>query len=359
MKKNDVLIPIYKHKWEKINTLIDTIFERQYYTNHGPELVQLESKIEEFFHEKSAVLGLSNVDISFLISLVSLNVKKNILVPSILPTFAIQAFNLLNINPIFLPVDRHTGLINIDNINSELLNKSNVLMVVNLLSLSIDYNKLSKLLKSKEIRVIILSIDSFGQDYYKSNNDFIEIFSLHESTIINGSDGALIRTNNKDLAEKIRNIRSSYGVRKKVNIPFTGNGRMSEIQAGLANISFTEIENTINKNQSIFNYFSTNLNSIENIQLVNPSLYNVRPNYSKLILKTKSKIKINTNSINHNCKHLDYQIFHLGHLNYSINQDDANATEFYTNTYIIQIPSTFNKKNIDEYCYVLKNHFSN
>ncbi len=45
--------------------------------------------------------------------------------------------------------------------------------------------------------------------------------------------GAIVLTDNEQIANKIRNIRSSYGAPVKVNVPITGNGRMSEAQAVL------------------------------------------------------------------------------------------------------------------------------
>ena len=45
---------------------------------------------------------------------------------------------------------------------------------------------------------------------------------------------AYIVTDDDDVADKIRTIRSSYGMRRKMDVPVGGYGRVSEIQAGLA-----------------------------------------------------------------------------------------------------------------------------
>ena len=45
--------------------------------------------------------------------------------------------------------------------------------------------------------------------------------------------GAILFTDNEQVANKIRNMRSSYGTPVKIDVPITGNGRMSEAQAVL------------------------------------------------------------------------------------------------------------------------------
>jgi dTDP-4-amino-4,6-dideoxygalactose transaminase len=45
--------------------------------------------------------------------------------------------------------------------------------------------------------------------------------------------GGIITTNDDNLAEIFRNIRSSYGARKVLKVKATCNGRFSEIQAGI------------------------------------------------------------------------------------------------------------------------------
>jgi dTDP-4-amino-4,6-dideoxygalactose transaminase len=75
----------------------------------------------------------------------------------------------------------------------------------------------------------------------------VELFSFEQSQLVNGGEGACVVTNDEELAAKIRNIRSSYGAGRLVEIPFTGNGRMSEFQAGMAILSLERLDNYKNQ----------------------------------------------------------------------------------------------------------------
>ena len=57
----------------------------------------------------------------------------------------------------------------------------------------------------------------------------------YDALIFNINDiVAYITTADDDLADKLRTLRSSKGVRRKMKVPYVGYGRVSEIQAGLA-----------------------------------------------------------------------------------------------------------------------------
>lgn len=347
-----------KQNWEQVNQLVDAIFNRQYYTNHGPELKNLELELENKFGG-DAVLGMSNTDIALLIGLVAMNVKKQVIVPSVVPSFVLQALQLLNIKPQFAPVSSTTGIIDLDKIQQSNIDDSTAIVIINLWSMTIDYEKLEKTAASLQIPLIILSLDSFGQNLFKANrSNFIEIFTFHESTFINGTDGACVRTNDKILAEKIRNIRSSYGAREKVKIPFTGNGRMSEIQAGLARISIAGMEETRKKNRTIYNYFLQKISSINNCELLNPYDYNLNPNYSKIIIKLKNGYKLNTAKINENASKHAFYIYQPQNLNMCMDKSDSGANLFNCETYIVPVPAEFTNTSIDIFFEELKKNMA-
>lgn len=59
------------------------------------------------------------------------------------------------------------------------------------------------------------------------------ILSFDRGQAIEAQGAACIATSNAELAEALRNIRSSYGTRTTVSVVKTANGRMSEAQAAL------------------------------------------------------------------------------------------------------------------------------
>ena len=226
---------------KKNNELIDLIFERQYYTNHGPELQELEKNLETSSINYN-FLGLSNYTISFLIAILAINKGGKILIPSILDAEIKQAVDFKKLNYRICDVDSKYGLINI---NYDQLEGIETIIINNTLGFSLNLKEIVKKISSK-VNLIILSKYSFGVNTKSLLNSNILICEIFDCKFYENDDqsyGSIIRINNSEIAERIRNIRSSYGSREKVNIPYTGNGRMSEIQAGLINIALIDFNN--------------------------------------------------------------------------------------------------------------------
>lgn len=66
------------------------------------------------------------------------------------------------------------------------------------------------------------------------------VLSFDRGQAIEAQGAACIATSNAELAEALRNIRSSYGTRTTVSVVKTANGRMSEAQAALGLINLEQ-----------------------------------------------------------------------------------------------------------------------
>ena len=289
---------IYIHDYSKVEYLIDDIFNRQYYTNHGPLGVKLENSLESFYSKNDSILAMANFDISLLISLLSLNLdhSKKVLLPSLVDKSIINCLRFMKLNYEIEEVNTETGLLNFSKNKYENIS---LLLVFNSLGLSKPKSEVFKIAKKSNVPVIFISKHSFGVFEEFIENDlptFIEIFDFSSLSILNGGVVAGVRTNDKGLAEKLRNIRSSYGARKKVEIPFTGNGRMSEVQSGLILLSLENLEETIWKNKVIY---KKKLNLCKDgFTIINFESLNLKTNYSLTIVKVKKNTNNNMNFIN-------------------------------------------------------------
>lgn len=291
--------PSTVYDWRNIDKLVDIIFDRQYYTNHGPELNELENELESFYPE-SEFLGMANYDIAFLISLISLDTGRIIGVPSIIENSVLQALKFLNYELEVLPVNPMTGVLSLNNYVPSKTKKLSTLIVSNLFGNTFDYQELYDFVNTQNVSVIILSKDGFGIKHklkWSPDLNIIEIFDFSKTSMINGGVGAGVRTVNKALSEKLRNIRSSYGARKKTKIPFTGNGRMSEMQAGLIRISLASLESKRSQNKNNFDLFRSLIHELNGCHVTETNhKFSTIPYFSKLITNVDEAYRINMKS---------------------------------------------------------------
>lgn len=333
---------MYKHDWKSIDLLIDAIFERQYYTNHGPELKLLEKELECYYPENE-VLGLASYDIAFLISLVGLNASQRVVVPSLIEKSIFQALTFMKEELEVVSVDPLTGILDLESFEDNNAKNISTIIISNLFGNTIDYQDLYNQANKQNASVIILSRDGFGAPTsfkWKSDVTIIEIFDFSKSSMINGDVGAGLRTNNRVLAEKLRNIRSSYGARSKMKIPFTGNGRMSEIQAGLIRVSLSNLQERVTQNKNTFDKFLELLKKTEHCKVIQTNQrITTKPYYSKMILNIGKQNQINSQNLYSQLGFLKVPLKKAFEYDITILNQEENAIKFMNSTLVLPVYS--------------------
>jgi dTDP-4-amino-4,6-dideoxygalactose transaminase len=105
-----------------------------------------------------------------------------------------------------------------------------------------------------------------------------------------------VTTNNDDLAARIRNIRSSYGAGRPVEIPLTGNGRMSEAQAALGLLSLEDYPAIQKRNQSFHRLYSELLGGIPGLKIMSPAASD-ESNYQYVVIEVGEKFGVDRDAL--------------------------------------------------------------
>jgi hypothetical protein len=195
------------------------IYKNRYFTNHGPLTKQFESELEAFLNISNAVTMMNNT-LAILVAISGSYSGKKVAILSGCEKDVFDAANMSNVDFVN---------ITIDSLETDLPTGVGML-VVSSNTLTKDNSVFFKGVEKKGITVIIcyLSISNFYYHEYFENA--ISVYSLGSGTLV---QGGIITTNDDNLAEIFRNIRSSYGARKALKVKATCNGRFSEIQAGI------------------------------------------------------------------------------------------------------------------------------
>lgn len=195
------------------------IYKNRYFSNHGPLAQQFESELEAFFNVRNAIIVTNNA-LAILIAMSGSYSRKKVAILSGCEKDVLDAVNMSNVDFVNTTID---------SLATESLSSIGML-VVSSNTLTKDNSVFLKGLEEKGITVIIcyLSISDFH--YHENFENAISVYSLGSGTLV---QGGIITTNDGNLAEIFRNIRSSYGTRKAMKVKATCNGRFSEVQAGI------------------------------------------------------------------------------------------------------------------------------
>jgi dTDP-4-amino-4,6-dideoxygalactose transaminase len=260
-------------EWNEYKKYFEGIFDRQYYTNHGPLTQQFEDKLAVYLGVKHAI-AVTNATIGLVMALESLDLKGKVIVPSFTFIATAQALLWAGLEPAFCDVDKATHQITPALVEPLITDDVSAILAVNLWGGCCDLVGLQRLANEHNLRLIYDSAHAFGCE---TNGVPIggfgdaEVFSFHATKFFGTTEGGCITTNDDAIANKLRNIRSSYGSGPVV-VPVvkTSNGRMSEAQAAIGLMNFDSLARRFAENIAAFALYRQNLDALPGIHLVEP-----------------------------------------------------------------------------------------
>lgn len=259
--------------WERYEAAFRDIFERQYYTNHGPLAQALERRLAERLRVGHAIC-VTTATIGLALAAQALGVKGKVLVPALSHVQTAQSLAWAGAEPEFCDVCEETGHLTPDSVEPFLRDGVTAMLAVNLWGGAADIPGLQRVAERTGIKLYIDSSQAFACEIGGTpvgGFGRLEVISFHSSHILGAAEGAVICTDDDDLAAHVRNIRSNYGMGRVVPVGKTGNGRLSEAQAAIALMNLDDLPELLARNHRQFEAYRSHLEGIPGLQLVSPT----------------------------------------------------------------------------------------
>ena len=267
---------LYFPSWDKYEATFRELFDRQYYTNHGPLVQRLEARLAEQLAVRHVVC-VTNATIGLLMAIEALQLRGKVIVPSFTFIATAQALSWTGVEPVFCDVDPISH--QLDPVAVERLIDAEVsaILAVNLWGDACDAEALQAIADRHGISLFFDSAHAMGCSMDGrpiGGSGKLEVFSFHATKVFSSAEGGCITTNDDRLAARLRNIRSSYGAGGAVDVNRTSNGRMSEAQAAIGLLNLDELPQTLQRNRAIFLQYRAALRGIPGITLHEPKRVN-------------------------------------------------------------------------------------
>jgi dTDP-4-amino-4,6-dideoxygalactose transaminase len=272
--------------WTRYEAAFRDIFARQYYTNHGPLAQALEARLAARLNVRHAMC-VTTAGIGLALAAQALGLKGKVVVPALSYVGTAQSLAWANVSPAFCDVSRDTGHITIDTVTPLLSQDVTGILGVNLWGSAFDVDGIAKLADSRGIPLYIDSSHGFGCEIAgKPIGGFgrLEVISFHAAHILGAAEGAVMCTDDDDLAAHVRNIRSNYGSGRPVPVGKTSNGRLSEAQAAIALMNLDDMPELMARNERLYETYGTHLSDIPGLRVVAPAGVN-RSNHETLVCR--------------------------------------------------------------------------
>ena len=277
---------LYFPEWDQYEAAVRGIIQRRYYSNHGPLVRNLESRVETYLGVRNALV-VANGTLGLYLVALALGLQGKVIMPSFTFIATAQAFLMAGIEPVFCEVDPLTHHMTPEAAEAVLEDGVCAVCAVNLWGGTANLPGLEDWARSHRLPLIFDSAHAFGVQRAEGmvgRFGRAEVFSFHATKVMSATEGGCICTDDDDLAERIRNIRSDNGIRRPVNVALTVNGRMSEAQAAIALMSLDDIERRVANNRNIFETYGAALATVPGVRIVEPNGV-VHSNYQNAVVE--------------------------------------------------------------------------
>jgi len=279
--------------WEHFCASFHGIFERRYYTNHGVLAQELEERLSLLLGVRHALV-MTNATIALSLACKGLNlpVGGKVIVPGFTFAATVQALSWAGLEPVFCDIDPHNHLITQATV-TPLLDTPGVgaILGIHLWGKACDTDGLTALAKEHSILIFFDAAHAIGcthKGFTIGGFGNCEVFSFHGTKILTSTEGGCITTNDDALAERLRNLRSSYGRRVAVPIPIDGYGRFSEAQAAFGLLSLEDFPKNCAANEKRMRLYHEGLRDMPGIRFLLPTP-GERHNYQYVVLEIEEK----------------------------------------------------------------------
>lgn len=265
---------------------IESMLQRQMFTNNGPLLLKLESAVAAYLGVRH-VVAVNNATIALMLAAEAMELKGEVIMPSFTFIATAHAMAWQGLRPVFVEVDKTNGLLDPAAVEAAITPHTSAILGVHLWGKACDVEALAHIAQKHNIQLFFDAAHAFGAGHQSTmigNFGRCECFSLHSTKVFHSLEGGLITTNEDALASRLRLLRN-FGITGEDQCAGLGiNAKMTEACAamGLANLSC--LERIVAVNKACWQEYYAGLQGLDGLDTIH---YNAdeRHNYHYVMLR--------------------------------------------------------------------------
>jgi perosamine synthetase len=237
----------------------------------GPMVIQFEKKFAEFAGVKHAI-AVNTGTAALHSAIIAAGVKQGdeVLLPSFTFVATAEAVVMAGGKPVFIDIDPETYHISPDEIEKAVTKKTKAVLPVDLYGLSVDTPPIRKIAVKHDLSVVEDAAQAHGATFAGKPAGFFAdaaSWSLYASKNITTGEGGVVTTDNDEMAETLRLIRTHGEKAKYTSLMLGYNYRMSEIQAAIGLVQLQKLPTFVAKRRKNAKRLTKLLASSDRLQL--------------------------------------------------------------------------------------------
>jgi len=287
----------------EVQDAIEDVCENQKFIL-GKNVECFETSINNYCLSKYAV-GVSSGTDALLISLMALGIKNDDIVITTPYTFFATAGAICRIGatPVFIDIDKDTFNMSLDNLDQVIIklakmsygfSRAKAIIPVHLFGQCANMDEIIEFGNNHNVRVIEDSAQAIGSIYKNKKAGTIgdlSCFSFFPTKNLGAfGDGGMVTTNDKDLYERLRLLRSHGAYPKYHHKIVGGNFRLDEIQAAILSVKLKYLDEWTTKRQLNADLYRDYFDEFDLLDIVTPPVEKeARHIYNQFVIYVKEK----------------------------------------------------------------------
>ena len=249
----------------------------------GPQLEKFESDFSKYTKAKYAI-AVSNCTAALHLSLKALGIKEKdeVIIPDL--TFVADANAILacNAKPIIVDINKNNFFLSISNLKKNITKKTKAIIPVHIYGQVCNIDEVLDVARAHNLKVVedcAHSIGTFHKSKHVGTIGNTGCFSFYPIKNITTAEGGMVITNSKNIADKIRQLRS-HGMSKSLKGRYTDgypwvfdivepgyNYRLDEIRCALGISQLRRVTKINKMRKTVASYYHSKLQNIPGIIL--------------------------------------------------------------------------------------------
>jgi len=229
---------------EKYEAMLEGVWKRNWLTNNGPLVNELELKLKEYL-DIQHLLFVTNGTIALQLAVMALELKGEIITTPFTYIASTSSIVWEGCKPVFVDIDQVSLNIDVAKIEAAISSKTVAILATHVYGNPCDIDAIDAIAKKHQLKVIYDAAHCFGTKYNgRSVFDYgnISIASFHANKLFHTIEGGAVFTKSPDLLKKMAYLRN-FGHDGPENFALAGiNGKNSEFHAamGLCNLEYID-----------------------------------------------------------------------------------------------------------------------
>jgi dTDP-4-amino-4,6-dideoxygalactose transaminase len=287
---------------EEYTNLLKGIWQRQWLTNNGPLVNELELKLKELLGVPH-LLYLNNGTIALQIAIKALELKGEIITTPFSYVATTSSIVWEGCKPVFVDIDPETLNIDPSKIEESITPNTSAILATHVYGNPCDIDAIEIIAKKHKLYVIYDAAHCFGT-IYKGKSVFeygtISTTSFHATKVFHTIEGGAVFTNDPELLKKMSYMRN-FGHDGPEKFQGLGiNGKNSEVHAAMGLVNLNHIEEILESRRHLSLRYDEKLKNLnkQKITLLKNSNFNFA--YYPLILPSEDFLKKVVETLNIN-----------------------------------------------------------